>query len=85
MTLTAKGTEAMAKLKQIAIEPARGERTGVLWGLCRDGSLWMRDLGGGNWLRVDGPADAPAMPRRKRAAAAQIELPSMRVSGGMAE
>lgn len=78
----------MAKLKQIAIEqgPAEGGSP-MLWGLCRDGTLWCRSLGSGNdkWLRVEAPADAPAMPRRKRAQPAQIELPSMRISGGAAE
>lgn len=79
----------MAKLKQIAIEPGAGDQPGVLWGLCRDGTLWMRDLGSngrnGEWLRATVPTEAPAMPRRKRAIAADVELPAMRVSGGAAE
>lgn len=78
----------MAKLKQIAIEPAGAEGgPPTLWGLCKDGSLWCRMLTPDDkWLRIDGPDVAPAMPlRRKRAAAAEVELPAMRVTGGAAE
>lgn len=78
----------MAKLKQIAIEPAADGEPAALWGLCRNGSLWMRELNndGSRWIRMAEPPDSsPALPRRKRAAAAEIELPSMRISGGAAE
>jgi hypothetical protein len=79
----------MAKLKQIAIEPGAGDDPGVMWGLCKDGSLWMRPLllrsAPGEWLRVDTPATGAAMPvRRKRAAEASMSRPAnMRISGGM--
>jgi hypothetical protein len=82
----------VAKLKQIAIEPPNGEHPAVLWGLCRNGSLWMQPLGSGRWLRVDAPPAPMPIPARrnraaaKRAAAAAIELPAgMRVTGGAAE